>query len=41
MHESEGDTHHSDPVKYPWLGPLIFFSTLVAVVIFFVWFVRK
>jgi hypothetical protein len=28
----------SEQEKYPWLGPAIFISVLIALVLFFVWF---
>ena len=26
--------------KYPWAGPALFTSVLIAVIVFFVWFLR-
>ena len=34
----QSDAVESETTKFPWLGPTIFFSVLVAVTVFFVWF---
>lgn len=34
------ETHNSGTTRFPWAGPAFFVSVLVAVVVFFVWFLR-
>ena len=38
MNTDEGKTHEGEPTKYPWAGPALFTSVLIAVIVFFVWF---
>jgi hypothetical protein len=32
------NTEESEQEKYPWLGPAIFVAVLLALVLFFIWF---
>jgi len=34
------NTEISGQEKYPWLGPTIFVAVLIAIVVFFVWFLN-
>ena len=40
MSANESSTHEVEPTKYPWAGPALFTSVLIAVIVFFVWFLR-
>lgn len=40
MSAEECNAGECGATKYPWLGPAFFTAVLVAVVVFFVWFLR-
>lgn len=40
MSANECDTEECGTTKYPWAGPAFFTVVLVAVIVFFVWFLR-
>jgi len=40
MSTEESNTDVSGTTKYPWAGPAFFTSVLIAVIIFFVWFLK-
>jgi hypothetical protein len=40
MSVDECKTHEGGATKYPWAGPAFFTSVLIAVIVFFVWFLR-
>lgn len=40
MSADEHNTHECETTKYPWLGPAFFISVLIAVIVFFTWFLR-
>jgi len=37
---AEECNEHECETKYPWAGPAFFTAVLIAVIIFFVWFLR-
>lgn len=40
MSVNESHTHEGEATKYPWAGPALFTSVLIAVIVFFAWFLR-
>lgn len=40
MSTDESNTHEGDATRYPWAGPALFVSVLIAVIVFFAWFLR-
>ena len=34
------DAEKCEVTKYPWIGPAIFTSVLIGVIVFFVWFLK-
>jgi len=40
MSADEGKIHEGEATKYPWAGPALFASVLIAVIVFFAWFLR-
>ena len=38
MGSDNNEIHEDGTSKYPWLGPAFFVSVLVALTVFFVWF---
>ena len=37
---TKSSTHEVESTKYPWAGPALFTSVLIAVIVFFMWFLR-
>jgi len=40
MNTDECNTDERGTSKYLWFGPALFFSVLIVVIVFFVWFLR-
>lgn len=40
MSTDDGATRESGAKVFPWAGPALFVSVLIAVLVFFVWFLR-
>ena len=40
MSADEHNAHEIEATKYPWAGPALFTSVLIAVIVFFAWFLR-
>lgn len=40
MSAQESETGEAGAARLPWAGPALFVSVLVAVIVFFVWFLR-